>query len=64
MDKNVNLKSSDGLICDAENAIALAGVMGGLDTEISEKSKNVFLECALFQPARVRRTARRLALRF
>ena len=56
------LKSSDGLICDAENAIALAGIMGGLNTEISEKSKNVFLECALFQPARVRRTAKRLAL--
>lgn len=56
------LKESDGLICDAENAIALAGVMGGLDTEISNTSKNVFLECALFKPASIRRTARRLGL--
>ena len=56
------LKESDGLICDAENAIALAGVMGGLDTEISSTSKNVFLECALFKPASIRRTARRLGL--
>ncbi len=56
------LKESDGLICDAENAIALAGVMGGLATEISDTSKKVFLECALFKPARIRRTARRLGL--
>lgn len=56
------LKENDGLICDAENAIALAGVMGGLATEISDSSKKVFLECALFKPARIRRTARRLGL--
>ncbi len=56
------LQSNDGLICDAEGAIALAGVMGGLNTEITENSTNVFLECALFQPASVRRTARRLVL--
>lgn len=56
------LKENDGLICDAENAIALGGVMGGLDTEISDSSKKVFLECALFKPARVRRTSRRLGL--
>lgn len=57
-----SLKENDGLICDAENAIALAGVMGGLATEISDSSKKVFLECALFKPARIRRTARRLGL--
>lgn len=56
------LTENDGLICDSETAIGLAGVMGGLDTEISKNSKKVFLECALFKPARIRRTARRLGL--
>lgn len=56
------LKQSDLLICDKARAIALAGVMGGQDTEISDTTKKVFLECALFQPATIRRTARRLAL--
>ncbi len=57
-----SLKSGDGLICDSETAIALAGVMGGLDTEITDASTNVFLECALFEPASIRKTARRLGL--
>lgn len=56
------LKAGDGLICDAEKPVALAGVMGGLETEITDKSESVFLECALFRPQSIRVTARRLGL--
>ncbi len=56
------LKEGDGLICDAERPVALAGVMGGLETEITGESKSVFLECAVFRPASIRVTARRLGL--
>ncbi|MCH5277307.1 MAG: phenylalanine--tRNA ligase subunit beta [Desulfovibrionaceae bacterium] len=56
------LKPGDGLIRDAARPVALAGVMGGLATEITDGTKSVFLECAVFRPASVRRTARRLGL--
>ncbi|MGN1037813.1 MAG: phenylalanine--tRNA ligase subunit beta, partial [Mailhella sp.] len=56
------LKAGDGLICDAEKPVALAGVMGGLETEITDESESVFLECAVFCPRSIRMTARRLGL--
>ncbi|MDL2272177.1 phenylalanine--tRNA ligase subunit beta [Desulfovibrio sp. OttesenSCG-928-I05] len=56
------LKDSDLTIRDAEKAVALAGVMGGLNTEIHDGTQRVFLECATFQPSTVRRTARRLGI--
>lgn len=56
------LKASDLLIKDGETAIGLAGVMGGLDTEITDSCTRVFLESAIFRPASIRRTARRLGL--
>ncbi|MGE4291656.1 MAG: phenylalanine--tRNA ligase subunit beta [Desulfovibrio sp.] len=56
------LLSSDLLIWDAERPVALAGVMGGLDTEINDASVNVLLEGAVFRPGTIRKTARRLAL--
>jgi phenylalanyl-tRNA synthetase beta chain len=42
--------------------VALAGVMGGLDSEVTEATTTILLECAVFQPARVRRSARSLDL--
>jgi len=45
-------------ICDAREPVALAGVMGGADSEVSGETTDVLLECALFEPTRVR-TARR-----
>ncbi len=45
-----------------ERPVALAGVMGGLNSEIHEKSVNVLIECAIFKPSNIRRTERRLAL--
>ncbi len=56
------LVGSDLMIRDRDRAIALAGVMGGLDTEVTDKTKRVLLEAASFKPVLVRKTARRLAL--
>ena len=50
------------VIADERSAVALAGVMGGRDTEISGSTVDVLLESAHFQPASVRRTARKLGL--
>lgn len=56
------LTTDDLCICDAERPVALAGVMGGLNTEITAESKNVFLESAVFEPRAIRRTSRKLGL--
>jgi len=50
------------LICDAEKPVAMAGVMGGLDSEVTEKTVNVLLESACFNPVSIRKTARKLNL--
>jgi len=55
--------SGDLLICDAENAIGIAGVMGGADTEVSDATTEIVLEAAYFDPARIAATARRLGVR-
>jgi len=50
------------LIWDGLRPIAIAGVMGGLNTEVSNTTKNIFLESAYFEPSSVRRTSKRLGL--
>ncbi|MDQ1591522.1 MAG: phenylalanyl-tRNA synthetase beta chain, partial [Pyrinomonadaceae bacterium] len=50
------------VIADAARAVALAGVMGGADTEISDTTRDVLIEAAHFAPASVRRTSRALGL--
>lgn len=60
--KERRLAAGDLCVCDAERPVALAGVMGGLNTEIDSASKNVFLESAVFRPQTIRRTSRRLGL--
>ena len=50
------------MINDGEGPVAVAGVMGGLDSEIAQSTTRVLLEAAYFQPASIRRTARRLGL--
>lgn len=49
-------------ICDAEKPIALAGIMGGANTEIGESTTTVLLESAWFEPVSIRKTAKKLAL--
>lgn len=50
------------VIADARKAVAIAGVMGGGNTEISDRTRNVFLESAYFIPETVRRTAKKLGI--
>src|SRR5439155_1139181 len=50
------------VIADRDRPVAVAGVMGGADTEVSESSTRLLLECAWFDPRRVRRGARALGL--
>ena len=54
---------SDLMIADADRAIALAGIMGGEETEVSETTTSVLLEAANFEPISLLRTSERLALR-
>ena len=51
------LKDEDIVISDGERAIGLAGVMGGLDTEITDKTKNIIIEAAIFDSVKIRRTS-------
>ncbi len=53
-----NLSSEDIVISDGEKAIGLAGVMGGLDTEITENTKNIIIESAIFEPVKIRKTSK------
>jgi phenylalanyl-tRNA synthetase beta chain len=50
------------VIADTERAVALAGVMGGVDTEVTDATRTVLLESASFDPKSIRRTARSLKL--
>jgi phenylalanyl-tRNA synthetase beta chain len=54
--------SDDLLICDGGGPVAVAGVMGGLDSEIRDETQDVLIECAYFDPRSIRRTSRRLGL--
>ena len=56
------LSSEMLVIADADRAVAVAGVMGGADTEISERTEDVLIESAYFNPASIRRTARVLGM--
>ncbi|MBI4822757.1 MAG: phenylalanine--tRNA ligase subunit beta [Nitrospirae bacterium] len=50
------------LIWDKEMPVAIAGIMGGKDTEVTSSTKNIFLESAWFEPSSVRRTSKTLGL--
>jgi phenylalanyl-tRNA synthetase beta chain len=50
------------VIADAYKPVAIAGVMGGLETEVSTDTKNILLESAYFDPVLIRRTSRALGL--
>jgi phenylalanyl-tRNA synthetase beta chain len=56
------LSSEDLMICDSKGGLCIAGVFGGHESGVSGETKNVFLESAWFNPARVRKTAKRHAL--
>jgi len=56
------LSDSDLVIADTDRAVALAGIMGGADTEIGNQTDDILIESAHFDPLVVRRTARRLGM--
>jgi phenylalanyl-tRNA synthetase beta chain len=56
------LTNDDLVIADAQKPVALAGIMGGFDTMITDKTKKILIESAWFDPVSVRRTARRLGM--
>ncbi len=56
------LTVADLVICDAERPVALAGVMGGLNSEIENTTTSILLESAFFKPSAIRKTSKRLGL--
>ncbi len=57
------LVEGDLMIADAERSVALAGIMGGEETEVSERTTTVLLEAANFEPVGILRSSERLGLR-
>ncbi len=56
------LTAGDLVICDGRGPVGLAGVMGGLNSEIQEDTRDVLVESACFDPLTIRRTSKRLGL--
>lgn len=56
------LQAGDLVICDAEGPVALAGIMGGENSEISPETVDILLESAYFDPMTIRRTSKRLGI--
>ena len=61
-EKEHNLASSDLLIADQTRGVALAGIMGGLNSEIGVETEDVLIECAYFNPKNIRATSKKLAI--
>ncbi len=57
------LNADDLMICDTEKPLCIAGVFGGLNSGVTEHTKNIFLESAYFNAVSVRKTAKRFALK-
>ena len=57
----LKLEPHDLVISDRDKAVALAGIMGGKDSEVNSRTRNIFLESAYFHPRWVRQTSRRHA---
>ncbi len=62
-DNEYSLTPDNLVIADAEKPVAIAGVIGGLESAVTAKTTRLFLEFANFKPARVRRSAKQLAVR-
>ena len=53
------LNANDLMICNASEGMCIAGVFGGIDSGVSEKTQNIFLESAYFNPVYIRKTSKR-----
>lgn len=56
------LTSNDLVICDGQGPVALAGIMGGENSEVTSETSDILLESAYFNPSTIRRTSKRLGL--
>lgn len=56
------LHEDDLMICDAEKPMCIAGVFGGINTGVTDKTRSIFLESAYFDPVTIRKTAKRHGL--
>lgn len=64
LDKKERILSSDDIvITDGKRVVAVAGVMGALNTDVDENTKEVLIESAIFNPTNIRKTEKRLNLR-
>jgi phenylalanyl-tRNA synthetase beta chain len=61
-DQERKLTADDLLICDGAKPVALAGIMGGQNSLVTDQTVDVFIESANFDPAGIRRTSKRLGL--
>ena len=61
-DQERKLENEDIVIADSKKILAVGGVMGGFDSQVTDSTKNVLLEVAHFNPQNVRKTSRRLTL--
>lgn len=61
-DKERILDDGDVVICDASKSVALAGIMGGGNSEVADTTKNIVIEAASFSPKAIRKTSKRLGL--
>jgi phenylalanyl-tRNA synthetase beta chain len=62
-EKKRKLAADDLMICDAKEGVCIAGVFGGLHSGVTDKTKNIFLESAWFNPVAIRKTSFRHGLR-
>lgn len=60
--KERQLEETDLLICDRAKPVALAGIMGGLNSEVSDTTRDLLIESAYFSPNGIRKTSKRLSL--
>ena len=56
------LDQNDLMICNDNDEMCIAGVFGGKDSGVNEKTKHIFIESALFNPVNIRKTAKRHGL--
>jgi len=62
-EKEVKLSANDLMICDEQEGMCIAGVFGGVHSGVTDTTKNIFLESAIFHPGTIRRTSSRHNLR-
>ncbi|RJR54007.1 MAG: phenylalanine--tRNA ligase subunit beta [Desulfobacteraceae bacterium] len=60
--KSHTLTGENLMICDAERSVAVAGIMGGLNSEIYEETRDVLIESAYFDPITIRRGSKKLGI--